>query len=71
MYLSNAFNLHEVADYWKQVILMNEYRKMSFIKKIFNKLFHTINGKEITIYGFSFKKNTKDTRYINLLYIKN
>ncbi|ORY21971.1 UDP-glucose dehydrogenase [Neocallimastix californiae] len=62
IYLSNYFNLPEVADYWKQVITMNEYRKSRFIKNIFNKLFHTINGKVITIFGFSFKKNTKDTR---------
>ncbi|KAG4097256.1 UDP-glucose dehydrogenase [Neocallimastix lanati (nom. inval.)] len=62
IYLSNYFNLPEVADYWKQVIIMNEYRKSRFIKNIFNKLFHTINGKVISIFGFSFKKNTKDTR---------
>jgi len=51
---------------------MNEYRKKKFIKKIFNKLFNTINGKEITIYGFSFKKDTKDTRheYFTFLYEK-
>jgi len=63
VYLSNYFNLPEVAEYWNQVITMNEYRKMRFIKNIFNKLFHTISGKTISIFGFSFKKNTKDTRY--------
>jgi len=62
VYLANAFNLPEVAEYWKQVVLMNEYRKKKFIKRIFNRLFNSINEKEITIYGFSFKKNTKDTR---------
>jgi len=62
VYISNTFNLSEVAEYWKQVVLMNEYRKTKFIKNIFNKLFYSINGKEISIYGFSFKKDTKDTR---------
>ncbi|OUM69270.1 hypothetical protein PIROE2DRAFT_65831 [Piromyces sp. E2] len=62
VYLSNAFKLPEVADYWMQVIKMNEYRKTKFIKSIFNKLFNTISGKEIAIFGFSFKKDTKDTR---------
>jgi len=62
IYLSNAFNLYEIAEYWKQIILINEYRKMKFIKKILDRFFNTINGKEVTIYGFSFKKNTKDTR---------
>jgi len=62
VYLSNYFKLPEVADYWKQVIIMNDYRKTRFVKTIYNKLFNTITGKIIAIYGFSFKKNTKDTR---------
>jgi UDPglucose 6-dehydrogenase len=62
VYLSNAYNLPEVAEYWKQVITMNEFRKMRFIKNIFNKLFNTITGKSISIFGFAFKKNTEDTR---------
>ncbi|KAL6632514.1 UDP-glucose dehydrogenase [Neocallimastix sp. 'constans'] len=62
VYLSNYFNLPDVADYWKQVIIMNDYRKTRFVKTIYNKLFNTITGKIIAIYGFSFKKNTKDTR---------
>lgn len=44
---------------------MNEYRKTKFLKNIFNKLFNTISGKEIAVFGFSFKKDTKDTRYID------
>jgi len=48
-----------------QVIKMNEYRKTKFLKNIFNKLFNTISGKEIAVFGFSFKKDTKDTRYID------
>jgi len=63
VYLSNAFNLPEVAEYWMQVIKMNEYRKKRFIKNIFSKLFNTISGKEIAIFGFAFKKDTKDTRF--------
>ncbi|KAL6632506.1 nucleotide sugar dehydrogenase, partial [Neocallimastix sp. 'constans'] len=62
VYLSNYYNLPEVAEYWNQVITMNEYRKSRFVKNIFNKLFNTISDKTITIFGFSFKKNTKDTR---------
>jgi len=62
VYLSNYFKLPDVAEYWKQVIIMNDYRKTRFVKTIYNKLFNTISGKIIAIYGFSFKKNTKDTR---------
>ncbi|KAG4095515.1 nucleotide sugar dehydrogenase [Neocallimastix lanati (nom. inval.)] len=62
VYLSNYYKLPEVAEYWNQVITINEYRKSRFVKNIFNKLFNTISDKTITIFGFSFKKNTKDTR---------
>ncbi|ORX42451.1 nucleotide sugar dehydrogenase [Piromyces finnis] len=62
VYLCNVFKLPEVADYWMQVIKMNEYRKTKFIKNILNRLFNTLSGKSITVFGFSFKKNTKDTR---------
>ncbi|OUM59289.1 hypothetical protein PIROE2DRAFT_21261 [Piromyces sp. E2] len=62
VYLCNSFNLNEVAEYWKQVVKMNEHRKEMFIKKIFEKLYHTLLGKHICIFGFAFKKNTKDTR---------
>ena len=33
------------------------------IDKIVEKLFGTVRNKKITIFGFSFKKNTSDTRY--------
>jgi len=62
VYLLNAFNLPEVAEYWMQVIKMNEYRKQRFIKNILTNLFNTISGKEIAVLGFAFKKDTKDTR---------
>jgi len=62
VYLCNSFHLTEVAEYWKQVIKMNEYRKEKFIKNIFNSLFNTLLGKRICVFGFAFKKNTKDTR---------
>jgi len=62
VYLSSYYNLPEVAEYWMHVIKMNEFRMMRFIKKIYNKLFGTVSGKHICVYGFSYKKNTKDTR---------
>jgi len=62
VYLLNAFNLPEAAEYWMQVIKMNEYRKQRFIKTILTNLFNTISGKGIAVLGFAFKKDTKDTR---------
>lgn len=41
---------------------MNEYQKERFTKKIIETMFHSVSDKSLAIYGFSFKKNTGDTR---------
>ena len=69
MYLCEALNLPEVAEYWHQVILLNEYQRRRFAKKIVERLFSTVTGKRITILGFAFKKNTGDTRESSSIYI--
>ncbi|KAG2198300.1 hypothetical protein INT47_003013 [Mucor saturninus] len=62
VYLSTQLNLPEVADYWHQVVLMNEYQKKRFVRKIISTLFNTITNKRIAVLGFAFKKDTGDTR---------
>lgn len=62
VYLCEALNLPEVANYWYQVIAMNEYQRRRFTNRIINCLFNTVSGKKIAIMGFAFKKNTGDTR---------
>ncbi|KAI8973786.1 UDP-glucose/GDP-mannose dehydrogenase family, NAD binding domain-containing protein [Mycotypha africana] len=62
VYLSYSLNLPEVAEYWNQVYLMNEYQKKRFVKKIISTLFNTITHKKIAVLGFAFKKDTGDTR---------
>jgi UDPglucose 6-dehydrogenase len=62
-YLAESLNLPEVATYWRQVLEMNTFQRNRFIDKIVEKLFGTVRNKKITIFGFSFKKNTSDTRY--------
>ncbi len=52
-----------------QVVKMNEYRKKRFIKNILTNLFNTLSGKEIAVFGFAFKKDTKDTRFEIHIYI--
>ena len=54
--------LPEVAHYWQQIVEMNEYQKHRFSHLIIEKLFNTISGKKIAIFGFAFKKDTNDTR---------
>lgn len=62
VYLCESFGLHEVAAYWNQVVLMNDYQKKRFAMKIISSMFNTISGKKIAVFGFAFKKDTGDTR---------
>jgi UDPglucose 6-dehydrogenase len=62
VYLSRSLNLPEVADYWEQVVQMNEYQKHRFSKRVVDTLFNTITGKRIAVLGFAFKADTGDTR---------
>lgn len=61
VYLSESLGLPKVAEYWNQVLLMNEYSKSRFANKVIQTLFNTITMKKIAVLGFAFKKNTGDT----------
>jgi len=62
VYLCESMGLTEVAEYWNQVVKINEYQKRRFAIRIISQMFNTISGKKICILGFAFKKNTGDTR---------
>ena len=62
VYLCNYFGLPEVADYWKNVININDWQQKRLSEIIVEKLFGTLTGKKIVILGFSFKAKTNDTR---------
>ena len=69
VYLCRHFNLPEVADYWEQVIKMNDYQKYRFAKNIIDTLFNTVSGKKIAFLGWAFKKDTNDTRETAAIYV--
>jgi len=69
VYLCEHFGLPEVAEYWDQVIKMNDWQKSRFSQNIVSSLFNTLNGKRIAILGFAFKKDTNDTRETAAMYI--
>ena len=62
VYLSGSLGLPAVADYWQQVITMNEFSKSRFAKKVVQTLFNTVTSKRLAVLGFAFKKDTGDTR---------
>ncbi len=62
VYIAKSYGLHEVADYWEQVIIMNDHQKHRFSKNIVQTLYNTVSGKKIAMLGWAFKKDTNDTR---------
>lgn len=69
VYLCEHFGLPDVAAYWEQVIIMNDWQKSRFSQKIVTTLFNTVNGKRIAMLGFAFKKDTNDTRETAAMYV--
>jgi len=62
VYLCESYGLLEVADYWRQVVKMNEYQERRFVGRMLREMFNTIAGKRIALFGFAFKADTGDTR---------
>lgn len=69
VYLCEQYNLHEVAKYWEQVVLMNDYQERRFADRIAKAMFNTLSGKRIALFGFAFKADTGDTRESPAIYI--
>lgn len=69
VYIAKSYGLEEVADYWEQVIIMNNHQKRRFAANIVKTLFNTVSGKKITILGWAFKKDTNDTRESAAIYV--
>jgi UDPglucose 6-dehydrogenase len=69
VYIARTYGLAEVADYWEQVIIMNDYQKRRFAANIVNQLFNTVSGKKIALLGWAFKKDTNDTRESAAIYV--
>lgn len=69
VYIAKSYGLHEVADYWEQVIVMNDHQKKRFSGIIVQTLYNTVSDKKITFLGWAFKKDTNDTRESAAIYV--
>jgi UDPglucose 6-dehydrogenase len=69
VYIARSFNLQEVADYWEQVIIMNDHQKKRFAANMVKTMYNTVAGKKIAILGWAFKKDTNDTRESAAIYV--
>lgn len=71
VYIAKSVGLNEVADYWEQVVIMNDHQKRRFSKKIVSTLYNTVSDKKIAFLGWAFKKDTNDTRESAAIYVAN
>lgn len=62
VYIAKSYGLNKVADYWEQVVIMNDHQKRRFANNIVQTLYNTVSGKKIAFLGWAFKKDTNDTR---------
>ncbi|MBO6989179.1 MAG: nucleotide sugar dehydrogenase [Prochlorococcus marinus XMU1422] len=62
IYICNHYGLNEVSAYWQKVLDVNDWQQKRIRTIIVDKLFGTISGKKLAIFGFAFKANTNDTR---------
>lgn len=69
VYIAKTYGLNEVADYWEQVIIMNDHQKRRFSSTIVRTLYNTVSDKKIAFLGWAFKKDTNDTRESAAIYV--
>lgn len=69
VYIAKSFGLDDVADYWEQVIIMNDHQKQRFAANMVKRMYNTVSGKKIAMLGWAFKKDTNDTRESAAIYV--
>ena len=69
VYLSEYYQLNEVASFWEQVVSLNDYQMERYVKRILQVMFNTLVDKKLAVLGFAFKPDTGDTRDAPAIYI--
>jgi len=69
VYLCKYYGLDEVAEYWHQVVKINDYQKNCFAQKIIDHFGGNLTGKKIAVLGWAFKANTNDSRESAAIYV--
>ena len=62
VYLCRHYSLDEVAEYWLQILKINDFQKTRFSENVINELDNNVKNKIISILGWAFKKDTNDSR---------
>ena len=69
VYLCKHYKLDQVAEYWHSVIKINNYQRDRIVKILKDFVYHYNLEKKISVLGWSFKKNTNDSRESSSIYI--
>ena len=67
VYLCEQAGLPEVATYWEQVVIMNNYQRIRFVRRMMQAMFNTVANKRITLFGFAFKQMRHTRRNLCLI----
>ena len=71
VYICRSLGLERVADYWEQVLIINNHQRDRFSKRIMNCIKENNFEPKVLILGWAFKKNTNDTRESASIYVSN
>ena len=71
VYIARSEGLEKVADYWEQVLIINEHQRNRFSKKIIDQIVKENLRPKVLLLGWAFKKNTNDTRESAAIYVTN
>ena len=71
VYLAKYYGLTEVADYWYQVVKINDYQKKRFADSIIKFFKNNLKDISVSILGWAFKANTNDSRESAAIYVSN
>ena len=71
VYIARSIGLDKVADYWEQILIINNHQRNRFSKKIINCIKENNLRPSVLILGWAFKKNTNDTRESAAIYVAN
>ncbi|KAJ2524411.1 hypothetical protein GGI11_000840 [Coemansia sp. RSA 2049] len=62
VWLCHSLGLPEVAEYWHQVLRVNEYQKSRFAQRIVHVAGGSLAGRRVACLGFAYKAETGDAR---------
>ena len=71
VYICRSLKLNKVADYWEQVLIINNHQRDRFSNQIINNIKINSLTKNVCILGWAFKKDTNDTRESAAIYVAN